>query len=311
MSNPTILITGVAGFIGSSVANFFLAKNYTVIGIDNLSTGSSSNTPKGLVFIKGDLSDDATYSLIPDLLIHSIIHIAGQSGGIPSWEDNINDLKSNSIAGLKLINFATENKIKNFIYTSSMSVYGNPVNQPSLESDLLNPLTPYAITKLTIEYYLRIYKDYFHKIHILRLNNTYGPGQELNNQQQGMIRIFLNAAINHKRIEVLGDLNRYRDFVFISDVVQAIFLSCELKNNGFHVLNISTNKKTYVHQILDLIQKNLPFEIKIVVNLIGTKGDQNGIFCDNSEASRILGWSPKISIEEGIKMTIKSMNLEE
>lgn len=311
MSKPTILITGVAGFIGSSVANYFLSRNFSVIGIDNLSTGNSNKTPKDLVFIKGDLSEDVTYSLIPDLVIHTIIHIAGQSGGIPSWEDNINDLKNNSIAGLKLINFAIERKIKNFLYTSSMSVYGNPVNQPTLESDLLNPLTPYAITKLTIEYYLRIYKEYFQKVHILRLNNVYGPGQELNNHQQGMIRIFLNAAIFHKRIEVLGDLNRYRDFVYISDVVQAIFLSCESKNNGFHVLNVSTNKKTYVHQILELIQKNLPFKIEIVVNLIGTKGDQKGIFCDNSEATRILEWTPAISIEEGIKMTIQSMHLEE
>ena len=300
----TLLITGVAGFIGSSVTRLFISKGYQVIGVDNLSTGSITQLPEGIIFVKGDLSQETTFNDIPDITISTVIHIAGQSGGVPSWEDNVNDLESNALAGLRVINFAISRGIKNIIYTSSMAVYGNPLSQPVKEKSKPNPLTPYAVSKLMVEYYLNVYKDYFDKIFILRLNNTYGHGQILNKMQQGMVRIFLSQAFNDRKIIVRGSLNRYRDFIYIDDVSNAIYLATISKIKGLETLNISNNLKTTVRELIDIISAAIPFEIEVSVSETGTQGDQSGIYCDNSRAKKILNWKPITSLEDGINSIV-------
>lgn len=306
----TLLITGVAGFIGSSVARLFISKGYQVIGVDNLSTGSISQLPEGIIFVKGDLSQETTFNDIPDTTISTVIHIAGQSGGVPSWEDNVNDLESNALAGLGVINFAISRSIKNIIYTGSMAIYGNPLSQPVQENSKPNPLTPYAVSKLMVEYYLSVYREYFDKILILRLNNTYGHGQILNNMQQGMVRIFLSQAFNDRKIIVHGSLSRYRDFIYIDDVSNAIYLATISQVKGLETLNISNNVKTTVGELVDIIVATIPFQIEVTVSDVGTQGDQSGIYCDNSRAKTILDWEPIISLEVGIQRVVSETQKE-
>ena len=305
-----VLITGIAGFIGSSVARKVLELGFNVVGLDNLSTGNIDNVPSKANFVKMDLSDKDAYDLIPNIPYDWVFHIAGQSGGIPSWEDDINDLYSNSLATLLIINYCIKKDLKNIVYTSSMSVYGNVKKEslPVVETHNLSPLTPYGVSKMTAENYFSIYRNYFENALMLRLNNTYGPGQDFTNFNQGMVSIFIGMALGGKTVLVKGSDQRYRDFVYITDVVNVFEKALTLvKPLGFCTLNIATGVKTTVRQLLDFISLNIPFEIDILISSQGTKGDQPGIYCDISAAYEKLGWRPKIKLNEGIALTISSL----
>jgi UDP-glucose 4-epimerase len=308
--SKTILITGIAGFIGSSLAKKVFELGYNVVGVDNLSTGNINNVPAKANFVKMDLSREDDYYLIPDITYDWVLHIAGQSGGIPSWEDNIYDFSSNSLATLLIINYCLKKDIKNIIYTSSMSVYGGVEidRLPVTETHFLAPLTPYGVSKMTSEKYFSVYRSHFDNALIFRLNNTYGPGQDFSNFNQGMVSIFIGMAISRKNILVKGSDQRYRDFIYVDDVINAFERALSLDNPvGFHILNIATGVKTTVKHLLNLIVNNIPYDVDIIYSTKGTRGDQDGIYCDISKAYEILGWKPVIKLSEGIALTISSL----
>jgi UDP-glucose 4-epimerase len=310
LNKKIVLITGIAGFIGSNVAKKVIELGYHVVGVDNLSTGNITNVPSEATFVKMDLSFEDNYNLIPEMKYDWVFHIAGQSGGIPSWEDNILDLHSNIQASLLMINYCIKKNIKNIVYTSSMSVYGNVEKDrlPVVETHELAPLTPYGLSKMTAENYFSIYRNHFENALILRLNNTYGPGQDFNNLNQGMVSIFIGMALGGKTVLVKGSDQRYRDFIYITDVVNVFEKTLTLiKPLGFCTINIATGVKTTVRQLLDFIILNIPYDIDILISSQGTKGDQPGIYCDISAAYEKLGWRPKIKLNEGIALTISSL----
>jgi len=310
LNKKIVLITGIAGFIGSNVAKKVIELGYHVVGVDNLSTGNITNVPLEATFVKMDLSLEDNYNLIPEMKYDWVFHIAGQSGGIPSWEDNIWDLHSNSLASLLMINYCIKKKLKNIVYTSSMSVYGNVEKDrlPVVETQNLAPLTPYGVSKMTAENYFSIYRNHFENALILRLNNTYGPGQDFNNLNQGMVSIFIGMAFGEKSVLVKGSDQRYRDFIYITDVVNAFEMALKSKKIlGFCILNIATGVKTTVRELLDLIVLNLPYDIEVLISSQRTKGDQSGIFCDILKALEILEWKPVIPLNKGVELTISSL----
>ena len=192
-----ILITGVAGFIGSHLAGRFLREGYDVVGVDDLSNGRLENVPKGLEFIKGNLALAPTINKLPKDCC-KILHLAGQSSGEISFDDPVADLEKNTVSTLNLILYGIENKIERLVYASSMSIYGDVPNEPVSEIFKCRPLSCYGIGKFTSEEYLRVYQEKLPSVS-LRMFNVYGPGQDLINLRQGMVSIYLLKISTHKR----------------------------------------------------------------------------------------------------------------
>ena len=297
------LVTGAAGFIGSALAKRLVDEGNNVVTVDNLSTGFKENIPEGVTFFEGDTYDAKIIEKLNDYKFDAIYHIAGQSGGVTCWEDPIYDMNSNITSTLMLLDYAVKTDCKTFVYASSMSVYGDENPCPVREGDNIKPKTFYAVGKLASEHYMRIYSEYYGiKCTALRFNNVYGPGQNMENLRQGMVSIFLAYAIKDKHIPVLGAKNRYRDFVYIDDTVDACIMAANGKEKElFNVYTTATNRKTTCEQLIEIIKSNLPFDITVEYKG-STKGDQFGIFCSYEKIYNALGWEPKVSLEEGMKI---------
>lgn len=295
-----ILVTGAAGFIGSAVATKLNALGFKTITVDNLSTGELAIVPKETIFIEGNLGKQETIDKLNEYTISAIFHIAGQSSGEVSFENPSYDLESNTESTILLLKFAKEKGIKNFVYASTMSVYGNQLMLPVNEASIPSPTSFYACGKLASEHYLKIYSSLGINSVALRLFNVYGPGQNLKNLKQGMLSIYLAQALLNKNIVVKGSADRFRDFVYIDDVVNAFIQAYDYsKTNKFGIFNISTGKPTYVYQLLEGIQNALEDEVTVSI-IEGTPGDQFGIFGSSWLAKTELNWQPKTEFAEGM-----------
>lgn len=300
----TYLVTGAAGFIGSSLAKKLIDEGNIVYTIDNLSTGFKENIPTNVHFIYGNCQDASTYNTLSGIKFDAIFHIAGQSSGEISFDNPIYDLQTNCQSTLLILDLALKTDCRRIIYASTMSVYGDQPDEPVLESAQLKPKSFYGVGKLASEHYLRIYKQYGVKSTSLRLFNVYGKGQNMTNLRQGMVSIFLAQAINNKHILVKGSKDRFRDFIHIDDVVDAFIAASMSMNEKFHEFNISTQKKTTVESLIQVMQNYLPFPVSVEYSG-HTLGDQFGIIGSNARASNILGWTPKITLDEGLREMIK------
>jgi UDP-glucose 4-epimerase len=306
------LVTGAGGFIGSKLAEKLINQGHFVVSIDNLSTGNLRNVPKGVKLIEGDCQDPKVISQLNAYSFDAIFHIAGQSSGEISFEDPIYDLQTNTQSTLMLLKFCLENKCNRFIYASTMSVYGDQEIIPAIESSPTFPKSLYGVGKLASEHYLRIYAGYGISTTCLRLFNVYGPGQNLENLKQGMVSIFLAQALQNKKIVVKGSLERFRDFVFIDDVVQAFIMMDTLPSpSDYHVFNVCSGRKTTVAELLSIIKDIMGEDVEIIVEG-NTKGDQFGITGAYSQLHQAVGWQPKTSLELGLKQMFnwaKNFNL--
>jgi UDP-glucose 4-epimerase len=297
------LVTGAAGFIGAAVADKLIHLGNEVVTIDNLSTGSVEHIPEGVKFIEGSTSDENSIRQLNGERFDAIIHIAGQSSGEISFDNPVYDLQTNCQSTLMLLDYARKTKCHRFIYASTMSVYGDHNPPKCSEETELAPKSFYAVGKIGSEHYMRIYsKQYGIICTSLRLFNTYGIGQNMKNLKQGMASIYLAMAINDHKITVKGSKDRFRDFVYIDDVVDAFVRSLS-RDADYDVFNICTGRSVTVETVVNSIINSLPFDV-CVEYVEGTPGDQFGIFGDNRKAIEILGWNPKVTFDEGIeKMT--------
>ncbi len=297
----------MAGFIGSHIAKRFLDEGYYIYGIDDLSSGKKTNVPKEVDFINFDLSKQNLKNKI-DSKIQYILHLAGQSSGEISFDNPLDDLKKNTISTLNLIDCCKKLKLKKFLYASSMSVYGDHKIQPVKESFELIPNSCYGIGKVASEKYLNTFKNIAPFIN-MRMFNVYGPGQNMLNLKQGMISIYIAQALKQKKIMVKGSLKRFRDFIYIDDVVDIWFKVCFAKEINFS-LNIGSGKKTYVKSVLDILKHELN------VNYTegkSTPGDQFGIYADTSKLKKILNNFKFTELSIGLKKFIiyeKNKNLK-
>ena len=229
----------------------------------------------------------------------AIIHIAGQSSGEISFEDPVYDLQTNTQSTLMLLKYARESGCRKFIYASSMSVYGDAMPALVSEATVPVPKSFYAVGKLASENYMRIYSQFGIDCTALRFFNVYGVGQNMENLRQGMASIFLAQAIQTRHILVKGSKDRFRDFVYIDDVVKAVLLALK-KSQGFRIYNVSTKQYQKVETVIQTIQALLPYKVAVTYGA-GTPGDQNGIYGDYALIEKELGWSPKTDFQEGMK----------
>ena len=295
------IVTGGAGFIGSHLADALLADGWTVLVIDNLSTGSRENIPREADFLDVDISQDNFLTKMPDTRFDAIFHLAGQSSGEISFADPQYDAKANILGTLLLLEWCRATGTDRMIYASTMGVYGN-VPSPVREDAPLAPLSLYGTGRLANEHYLRIYRDMGVNSTALRLFNVYGPRQNMANLRQGMVSIFMSFVANGEPILVKGSKDRYRDIVYVDDVVRAFVASEAREESAGETLNVATGRKTHVHELLDCLVEvfgHAPgaYPITYAGN---TPGDQFGIYADIARIQSVLEWTPEVTLKDGL-----------
>jgi len=297
------LVTGGAGFIGSHLAKRLLREGWKVDIIDNLCTGFRSNVPSEANFIFLDISKDDFIMQLPDERYDAVFHLAAQSSGEISFDDPMYDLKTNCLSTLMLLDWCLKHHIQRFIYTSSMSIYGEQDVQPVKENSNPNPKSFYGVGKLASESYVNIYSGMGINTTSLRLFNVYGPGQNMENLRQGMVSIFMAYILKNERILVKGSPDRYRDFIYIDDVIDA-YMGCLDNPASFgKTYNIASGIRTNIRELLYEELKALDYDPQeYSIEYSGsTPGDTFGIFADITAIWKEIGWIPKISLSEGLK----------
>ncbi len=301
------LVTGGAGFIGSHLIKRLISEGHEVTTIDNLSTGFRNNIPKKTKFIKGDCGKAKIYEKLSNTKFDAIFHVAGQSSGEISFDDPVYDINANTASTILLLKYALKSGCKRFIFASTMSVYGIKSNKPVKEIEDTVPESFYGNSKLASENYLRIYKKYGIKYTSLRLFNVYGPGQNMENLRQGMVSIFMSQLLRQKKIHAKGSPNRYRDFIYIDDVIEYFIRCLNTDKSIGRIINIGTGKKTYVHQLIKILTSF--FDKQIPVKYSGfTKGDIHGIYADVKLKEKIFGKIKQTKLHDGLLKMYKSSN---
>ena len=301
-----ILVTGGMGFIGYHLTNKLLKLGFNLIIIDNLTNSKVKPLGNGVIFLNFDLSDYRNFKKLKNYTIETIYHLAAQSSNAVSFEKTVEDLNFNQLSTYNLLKFAKYKNIRRFIYTSSMSVYGDSCNFPTNENSVKNPDSFYGAHKLAGEHYCRIFKtemdfDYT----IFRLYSVYGFGQNVENLNQGLLSIYLGYLINEETITIKGPEDRERDLIHVEDVTDALIKS---KNN------IKTYNKTYnlgsgtslkIKEIIEILLKVFNKKKYDVIYLNATKGDPFKTLADNLKLKKDLNWEAKISAKDGIIDTAK------
>ena len=296
-----VLVTGVGGFIGSHVARRFLAEGHEVIGVDDFSSGYRHNVPAGTQLIEGDLARAETIGAVPQGCA-TILHLAGQSSGEISFDDPVADLRKNIVSTLNLIRYGIENGAQRLVYASSMSVYGSVKDAPVPETSRCAPLSCYGVGKLAAEGYLRVYAPKLPFI-AFRMFNVYGPGQDMRNLRQGMVSIFLAQALGGGRVHVKGGLERFRDFIYIDDVVEAWHRAAYLPAAKNQTINVGTGVRTTVAELLECMRQHIPAMTWFVDG--STPGDQSGIYADTARLRAVTGLDRFVDVGEGVKRFVQ------
>jgi UDP-glucose 4-epimerase len=215
-----------------------------------------------------------------------------------SFDDPVADLHKNTVSTLNLIQYAISVGVQRFVYASSMSVYGNVPDAPIAEDEHVAPLSCYGVGKLAAENYLAVFAKQLSSVN-MRMFNVYGPGQDMSNLRQGMVSIYLAQALANKHIVVKGSLERFRDFIFIDDVVEAWFRAATFDGVGGNTINIGTGVRTTVAQVLETVKGHVVGTTVEVTD--PTPGDQNGIYADTARLRSVLQMNEFVGLAEGVR----------
>ena len=309
LKNDYIIVTGGAGFVGKWMCEKLLTSGHNILVIDNFSNGTKSNLIKTIEYFDIDISNSKSFNNIPNYKFKCIIHLAAQASNAISFNSPIDDLNTNQIGTYNLLEFAKKRGINKFIYSSSMSTYGSTSQFPTNENSEMMPESFYAVHKLAGEHYCRIFKEEYEIDYtIFRFYTVYGHGQNLLNVNQGLLSIYLSYIINKQPILIKGSIERIRDIIHVSDVVQAICLSIESTNSNNKIYNLGSGQARTIKQLIDSLTFEFgykPGEYPIIFEQ-GTPGDPFCTLADLTKIKMDLNWEPKISPEEGIKLTVKS-----
>ena len=305
------LVTGGAGFIGSHLSEALLRNRYDVVIIDNESTGFRENVPSRARYVKGDISDDRVLTEAFSESVDLVMHIAGQASTIRSFDDPEMDLNTNVMGTVRIIKACLEKKVPRFLYASSMTCYGHPEQVPTPENTPSRPISYYGITKYAAERYvlstaLRNDLDFAFQATAFRMFNVYGERQSLQNPYQGVMAIFISNLLRGRPITIHSDGEQSRDFVYITDVVDAWISAVDNSSTYGEVINLGTGNGVSINQLVDSIlasngknRSDLPLQYELE-----RPGDQKHMVADVSKAKKVLEWNPKISLKEGMDTTM-------
>ena len=300
-----ILVTGGAGFIGGHLVHKLIQNNYKVMVVDSLKTigGIPYIHPK-CFFYKGDILTTKTLAKIKKFKPEIIYHLAAQSGGESAYDNPKFDYLTNGYGTYLLSKLAKEIKIKHFIYSSSVAVYGSNNKNKISETSEIKPDSIYGISKYVGEMFIKqlLYPTKI-KTTIFRIFNTYGPGENLNFLKKGMVSIYCSYVWKNKPIIVKGSLKRFRNLQYIEDVVNILFKAIKNKNLAKNeVFNLSSGVTTTVISLIRLILKiNKKYNYKIVVKKKGTPGDTFGFTASGSYLKKKFNNYKFISLKKGLE----------
>lgn len=319
----TWLITGVAGFIGSNLAEELLKLNQKVISLDNFVTGHRYNLEhiknsvmteqyKNFTFVEGDITNYETCMKITqnvDIVLHQ-----AALGSVPRSIDNpVNSNASNVSGFLNMLTAAKENGVKRFVYASSSSVYGDSQELPKVESRTGNLLSPYAVTKYVNELYMGVfYKCYSFESIGLRYFNVFGKRQDPNGAYAAVMPKWIAQVLSGEDVFINGDGETSRDFTYIDNVVQANILAGTTTNTKAfaQAYNIAAGGRETLNNLYTAItselKANLPeLQIKPVIYRDFRAGDIRHSNANISKAKELLGYEPTHTLEQGLKESIK------
>jgi len=306
------LVTGGAGFIGSHIVDGFIEKGYEVVVADNLSTGKRENINPRAKFYNVDIQSSSLEDVFDKERPDFVDHHAAQICVSKSIREPLFDVHVNILGSLNLIKCSKKYNVKRFIYASTGgAIYGEPNYLPCDEAHPVNPLSPYGVSKHTVEHYLYLYyTNYGLDCRVLRYSNVYGPRQDPYGEA-GVIAIFTERMLRNNRVIINGDGNQERDFLYVSDAVRANLLSIE---NSLHfkmtgkkkfsdfIYNLGTGKGTSVNRIFRMLKGITHYQLE-PLHAPPKTGEVYKIFLNAEKAKRELGWEPTVYLNEGLKRT--------
>lgn len=299
------LVTGGAGFIGSALVHRLVDSGGQVRVVDNFSTGFRRNLEDvmgRIELLEGDLADTSTAeSAVRDA--EFVLHQAAIPSVQRSVDDPVASNRANVTATLNLLVAARAAGVKRFVYASSSSAYGDTEVLPKVETMPENPISPYALSKLTGEKYCVI----FHRIYALptvclRYFNVFGPRQDPHSPYSAVISRFIDRALEGRRPTIYGDGEQSRDFTYIDNVVDANLLACKAEGVGGMFFNIGTGEQHTLNDLLDSLSSILGH--KLAADYMEPRaGDVRHSLADIGKARKLLGYEPEVKFSEGLRRT--------
>lgn len=296
-----ILVTGGAGFIGSSIVKILTDRGHQVVVVDNLVHGFQENINRRARFIKADIADDK--KILPALKnVDAVIHLAGLIIVPESVKDPIKYCDNNVLGTVKFLESMRKANVKKIIFSSSACVYGTSDHLPIKEDEPLKPDNPYGATKASIEAFLQSYHKVFgFDAIILRYFNPYGPGKMLPPITHA-IPNFVMATLARKPIPLYWKGEQVRDFIYIDDLARAHIDVLNL--SGFNIFNVGTETGVKVKDVVDNIFEIVGYEVPID-DLGKRPGDVHANYASSEKLKKKVGWRAKVSLKEGLKRTIE------
>lgn len=303
----TYLVTGGAGFIGSNLVEELIKRGESIKVIDNFSTGKKENIKEFMPRIKLVQGDIRNLDTVREAVegVDFVLHEAALTSVARSVENPLATTESNINGTLNVLIAAREAGVKRIIYASSSSVYGDNPTLPKREEMIPNPLSPYAVSKLTGEYYCQVfYRIYGLETVILRYFNVFGPRQDPVSQYAAVIPRFIKAMLNGECPSIYGDGEQSRDFTFVENVVEATILACGEEKIAGEILNIGGGKRATINHLAKLTSRLLDKNVEPIYTN-PRAGDMRHSLADISKAGRLLNYQPHINLEEGLERTLK------
>jgi UDP-glucose 4-epimerase len=299
-----ILVTGGAGFIGSNVADRFLADGHEVAVLDDLSSGRRENLPARARFLELSLCDgEGVRHAVAEFRPEIVDHHAAQIDVRRSVDEPVHDASVNILGTLNLLQAAVAGGVRKIVYASTGgALYGEGRTLPAGEDHPVNPESPYGVSKHAVEHYLYLYRllhglDYT----VLRYPNVFGPRQDPRGEA-GVNAIFIGLMSEGKRPTIFGDGEQVRDYLYVGDVVEANALA--LARGSGEIVNLGWGRGVSVNEIFRELATILGFAGE-PVHAPARPGEVRRIYLSAERARQVLGWTPRVGFEEGLRRTVE------
>ena len=290
------VVTGGAGFIGSNLVDSLIEKNNEVHIIDNFLSGKIQNCHSNAIIHELDIADEKNLNAIRNIFVgaNTIFHCAAVARVQPSIQNPIHYEKNNTIGVVNSLKAAVDSKVKRFIYSASSSAYGPTEKLPSIESDPVNPISPYAAQKYYGEVVCKMFSEVYGLETVsLRYFNVYGEKQNLGGAYATVVGIFLDQLQHDKPLTINGDGKQKRDFTYVGDVVKANILASTSKKVGRgEVINIGSGTNISINEVANMIGDKFKFKKALkepFANLASIE-----------KAKKLLDWEPKMNLNSWI-----------